>query len=450
MSSKEKNNYIHVSRAKIKFTSSISGIIEGINEFPKMYHSYKGEQYLAIGSTVSIQDRTHNFKQLSNEIFSYTFPADLNTPVWFGGLSFYPKQNDEEHTWRGFSAQHFFIPKVLLRISTTKSELIAFSKESKEKAKAVLQTFQKKMMAVHKNQSEPTLVSEISERTETDLISLEQWKKQVKFTLESIEKKKISKIVLVRGKRINISNYEFSISETLHSLNKKFPECIIYAFQVAKNSIFFGATPEILFETSSGSLQTMALAGSINRGSSDLTDQILTKQMFASIKLSEEHNIVVNYLKKNLSKLCDEIVVSEKPDALKLNNIQHLRTRLSGELKSQKSVFDIIKEFHPTPAVGGMPPKKAITTLGMLETFDRGWYSGTMGIISPNNDALFGVNIRGALSLNNGVWMYAGAGIVKNSHAEDEWKEVELKFLAVYNSLYYYKKNEGEQNENTS
>ena len=64
------------------------------------------------------------------------------------------------------------------------------------------------------------------------------------------------------------------------------------------------------------------------------------------------------------------------------------------------------------------------------EPFARGWYAGSMGFISHQR-AEFCVAIRSALILGEEVQLFAGAGIVPGSVADNEWQELDKKMSTL-------------------
>ena len=64
--------------------------------------------------------------------------------------------------------------------------------------------------------------------------------------------------------------------------------------------------------------------------------------------------------------------------------------------------------------------------LSKIETFERGWYAGTFGVMSKT-DAEFCVAIRSAFIESHRIRVFAGAGIVEGSQPLEEWQEIERK-----------------------
>jgi menaquinone-specific isochorismate synthase len=90
--------------------------------------------------------------------------------------------------------------------------------------------------------------------------------------------------------------------------------------------------------------------------------------------------------------------------------------------------------LHPSPAVGGVPPGKALEYIREHEPFDRGWYAGPVGWIGPNSSE-FAVAIRSGLVHDNTLSLYSGAGIVDGSTPEDEWNEIDTKLSSALSAL---------------
>ena len=111
---------------------------------------------------------------------------------------------------------------------------------------------------------------------------------------------------------------------------------------------------------------------------------------------------------------------------LKLKNVQHLHSSISGILKEGLQDKDIISTLFPTPAVAGTPTNNSISVLKDLEPFDRGWYAGALGVLSRDESECI-VGIRSVRVQKNTLSFYAGAGIVEQSDWENEWEEINSK-----------------------
>src|SRR5512135_1708917 len=128
----------------------------------------------------------------------------------------------------------------------------------------------------------------------------------------------------------------------------------------------------------------MGLAGSIRRGRQPDDDQVLADSLWNDPKERLEHDIVVKTIREKLAPLTCRLDVPETPQILRLSNIQHLYTPISGELCEPLSVLALLERLHPTPALGGSPRDAALQFIREVEPVPRGWYAAPVGWISPN------------------------------------------------------------------
>ena len=189
---------------------------------------------------------------------------------------------------------------------------------------------------------------------------------------------------------------------------------------------FFGASPERLLKRQGVDIESEALAGTRPRGKTPREDAYYERALRDSPKEELEQGIVVRAIKGAFKKLCVSWEADSKPSVAKASSAHHLITRFRGTLKDNVDDARILTVLHPTPAVGGIPRAEALKAIAKLEPFERGWYAGPIGYIGY--DCVdFAVALRCALMKDNLVNLYAGAGIVEGSSADEEWQEIEQK-----------------------
>jgi menaquinone-specific isochorismate synthase len=120
---------------------------------------------------------------------------------------------------------------------------------------------------------------------------------------------------------------------------------------------------------------------------------------------------------------------------LKLKNVQHLKTPITGELVPERCILDIIADLHPTPAVGGFPRLAALEAIRAIEKLDRGWYAGPLGWVNASGEGEFAVALRSGLIDGGHATLFAGCGIVADSDPQAEYAESCLKFEAMLRGL---------------
>ena len=251
------------------------------------------------------------------------------------------------------------------------------------------------------------------------------WHQNIDSVLTKFANLQLDKIVLARQSTLtfteNIQPQSLLLLLQPHNLHSYH-----FCFQINPTTAFIGTSPERLYYRHDRLLKTEAIAGTRHRGGSSQLDRALSDDLRNSAKDIREHLLVVNNIRETLSELCDRVTIDRQLTILKLNKVQHLYTQYHGTLKPDLTDADILPKLHPTPAVGGFPRHQALQMIHKLELFERGWYAAPVGWVSYA-ETEFAVAIRSGLIDRNRLLLFAGAGIVCGSQAEEEWAEIENK-----------------------
>ena len=162
---------------------------------------------------------------------------------------------------------------------------------------------------------------------------------------------------------------------------------------------------------------------------------MLGQQLLDTPKEQIEHAHVVDAIRENLGPLVTDMHVASQPGLCRLSNIQHIQTPIEARLGEGLDTLDVVKALHPTPALGGRPRRVALPIINQAEPFSRGWYGAPVGWLDPQNNGMFAVAIRSAVSVGDESMLYAGAGIVADSVPDKEWRETQLKFKPLVDAL---------------
>lgn len=255
----------------------------------------------------------------------------------------------------------------------------------------------------------------------SEIPNKETWIQNILRSQQKFNKTTLKKIVLARQSKRHCTNPN-KLFEELQTLQQK---CYHFCFAPNNSEMFFGVSPERLLRVQNSTLYTEALAGTISRSSNQEQNSKLSEELFRSTKDQHEHDIVSQYIQEALKPFSEEICIEPK-EILSLHHVQHIRTPIIASLKKDYSLDEILHILHPTPAVCGLPKQQAMETISLLEDFERGFYAGTMGMITE--DVIdFTVSIRSALWKNNQLLVWAGAGIVSQSDPKQEWIELNNK-----------------------
>jgi menaquinone-specific isochorismate synthase len=383
-----------------------------------------------------IADQTASLKE---SIDAYTVTQHLMAgPLLLGGYSF--NDHNVGAVWKKFGAARFVLPEwMLIEIGDLHLLTLTFEKNNVT-VDEIYQEVIARLTRFLNMSGKLTHSQHASEGSGTILCTLqtpdekENWIRKVNRAKSFISHHTFEKIVLARSLTVE-SKQQFKPTLLAHGLRQKYPDCYNFLIQKDEHTSFVGATPERLATFRDGKLQTEGLAGSASRGSSALEDASLAQSLMSSEKDLSEHQFVVRSIRDSLKQLSTEVTNPNNPRVKKLNNVQHLFTPIEAKIKNGVQIHDLIRELHPTPAVGGYPKSEAFPHIHEIEQIDRGWYAAPVGWFNLNGCGEFAVGIRSALLHKNKAELFAGCGIVADSDPEKEWNETLLKFRPLIDAL---------------
>lgn len=190
-----------------------------------------------------------------------------------------------------------------------------------------------------------------------------------------------------------------------------------------KDKGFCGGTPELLFKLSGQHMQTMALAG---------TAKADEREVFAvDAKEIREHEFVAQTM---VAKLSDIGTVSRADRGIMdLGQLVHFYTPIDVELFTERSIDELIKRLHPTPALGPLP--RTGQTLELLVEWRNRLgcppcFGAPFGLMRGGKFSSV-VAIRGVHWEGREIAIPSGCGVIEASRLVNEWRELRLKREAV-------------------
>jgi menaquinone-specific isochorismate synthase len=259
-----------------------------------------------------------------------------------------------------------------------------------------------------------------------------QWQAAVDVAVSRINLGELDKVVLARDIVAQLDE-PLHIGSLLLRLNEAFPECWTFCVDG-----LVGATPELLIRRDGEHVTSRVLAGTMRRSRDSDRDGQLAAELLGSDKDQEEHVYAVESVAAALATHCTDLKVPAQPFILRLANVQHLATDVTGELVDAAPALALAASLHPTAAVCGTPTERATQVIRELEGMDRGRYSAPVGWLAANGDGEFGIALRCALIENaerTKLRLFAGCGIVAGSTGESEVAESQAKFGAMKAAL---------------
>ena len=389
--------------------------------------------------TASGSDRFASIREAATELFEsgdVHAGTEAARPRVFGGFAFHEGACDGE-PWKPFPEARFVLPRVQLTLADNGAWLTVNAVGSDADVESV----------------EDRLASEIDRFASLDgpdaaasrpprpgiresrrATSREAWRESVGAAVDRIRAGDLRKVVLAQALETDLAA-DFPRAATLERLAEKYPDCHRYWFEPpAGESAFFGATPERLVSLRGRTVETDALAGTTGRGETPSEDEWLARELLDDKKNVHEHELVAETVREQLEPFAASIAAGERR-VRRLATVQHLHTPITAELDADRHVLDLVEALHPTPAVGGLPPDRALATIHETEPFDRGWYAAPVGWIDAAGNGAFAVAIRSAVASRRRATLFAGVGIVSDSDPDREWDEVQLKYRPILDEL---------------
>ncbi|MDR2791518.1 MAG: chorismate-binding protein [Tannerellaceae bacterium] len=125
---------------------------------------------------------------------------------------------------------------------------------------------------------------------------------------------------------------------------------------------------------------------------------------------------------------------NEPPRAVPVGNVAYLKADFPFTLPDRDCIGDLLKALYPTPIVCGLPCEDAYRFIIDREGYDRRYYSGFVGYLSPEGRSEIHLNLRCMEFLSTKLAMYVGSLLLPDSTPAGEWKETEsqISFLRSF------------------
>jgi para-aminobenzoate synthetase component 1 len=350
-------------------------------------------------------------------------------PSWLFGHLAYDLKNEIE----GLSSMHpdsiqfpdffFFEPEVIIRLNETE---LFIEGEEPEKIFASINSF------ASASSFSPELPLKIENRiSKEDYCSIIAQLKQhilrgdcyeINFCQEFFATNAVIQPHTIYGHLSRISPNPFS---ALYRVQDKWLVC---------------ASPERFLKKTGTKILSQPIKGTSKRiHDNDQLDAINKDALYKSTKEKSENVMVVDLVRNDLSKICEEgtVGVDELFGVYSFPQVHQMISTVSGMLKEQISFIDIIKAMFPMGSMTGAPKRNVLKLIEQYEKTKRGIFSGAVGYISPEGDFDFNVVIRSLMynAGSNYLSFQTGSGITFYCDPEKEYEECLLKAQALQKVL---------------
>lgn len=158
-------------------------------------------------------------------------------------------------------------------------------------------------------------------------------------------------------------------------------------------------------------------------------DRALADALSGSEKDRAENVMIVDLLRNDLGRVCEvgSVSVPSLFEVERYATVHQLTSTIAGTLRDGVGPFGALAAAFPPGSMTGAPKVAACSLLATLESAPRGLYAGTIGWFGYDGVSELSVVIRTLQRWGDRLRWDAGGGIVWDSVAVDEWREVEQK-----------------------
>ena len=191
-------------------------------------------------------------------------------------------------------------------------------------------------------------------------------------------------------------------------------------------------SPEIFIKTEGRKISSFPMKGTMDATLPDARNRLLNSE-----KELAEHFTIVDLIRNDLSMVAQEVEV------LRFRYIDHIKTnkneilQMSSEIRGKlrpeflHAPGDMLQKMLPAGSISGAPKKKTLEIIREAEGYDRGFYTGVVGIFDGQNiDS--GVLIRFIENTDAGLIYKSGGGITAQSRSEEEYNELIEKIYVPF------------------
>lgn len=266
-----------------------------------------------------------------------------------------------------------------------------------------------------------------------DAEAIEQFRTAVEKAQRFVRDGDVFQVVLSRRFSMPLRSNPFDVYRVLRSVNPS-PYMFYLDFGDAQ---LVGSSPEVMVRVEDGVAELRPIAGTRPRGNTAAEDERLAAELLADEKERAEHVMLVDLGRNDLGRVCEygSVRLKRLMAVEKYSHVMHIVSDVTGRLAEGRTAFDLLRAAFPAGTVSGAPKARAMDIIAELEPVHRGPYAGAVGYFGFTGNMDSCITIR-TVAIKDGVArVQAGAGIVADSDADREFKEIVSKAQALLHTI---------------
>ncbi|HEU4960667.1 MAG TPA: aminodeoxychorismate synthase component I [Sphingomonas sp.] len=185
-------------------------------------------------------------------------------------------------------------------------------------------------------------------------------------------------------------------------------------------------SPELFFRLDGDRLLARPMKGTATRGATADEDRAAVVRLAGDDKQRAENLMIVDLLRNDLSRVAIPGSVAA-PSLFRVESyptVHQMVSDVAATLAPGRDAVSVIEALFPCGSITGAPKIRASEVIAEVEGEPRGIYTGAIGRIDPDGDAMFNVAIRTLAVTGEGIARIGlGSGIVADSRVGEEWAE---------------------------
>ena len=404
----------------------------------------KTVEIIESGKTVFTESNSDPLGFIDHYLANYKTPKDLDLPRFSGGLAGY----------FGYETIHYIEPKLIKEFIKDDLDLPDIHLMESDEVIVFDNLTGKLSIVVYANDDLSSYDHAINRLTNIELMIESQLKNEnahskkkfddVKADSEFGEKNfhqavdKIKEYIIegdvmqvVLSQRM-VKKFQLpaiSLYRVLRSINPS-PYMFFYHFD---DYFIVGASPEILVRLENDTVTVRPIAGTRPRGENSKLDKDLEKDLLNDPKEIAEHIQLMDLGRNDIGRVSQpgSVVVTDKMTIERYSHVMHIVSNVEGSIQENLSPMDVLKATFPAGTVSGAPKVRAMEIINELESTKRSVYAGAVGYIGYDGTLDVAIAIRTGVIKSGRLFVQAGAGVVADSIAKNEWDETNNKAKAV-------------------
>ncbi|PDT64351.1 aminodeoxychorismate synthase, component I [Bradyrhizobium ottawaense] len=189
------------------------------------------------------------------------------------------------------------------------------------------------------------------------------------------------------------------------------------------------SSPERFLKLDGRQVETRPIKGTIARSTDFSEDRHRAERLLASAKDRAENVMIVDLLRKDLSRVCtsDSVEVPVLCGLESYASVHHLVSVVTGELAADQDAVTLLRACFPGGSITGAPKLRSMELIADIERVPREVYSGVIGFIGFNGQMDTNIAIRTVMLDDKRAVFHAGSGITALSAPETEYEETLAK-----------------------